>query len=270
MNVKLSVPLMLLLISGIFAMTIVLADEGASKGMKQSQSEGGMKISDLSSGGIDSEEVSEVLEEAEMKVAPKQKRTNPVVLWEGYGWIENSEEGHLMTGLWAFKNLSASDGYNKSSAPRTFGRIRISGSGVYKLVRQKENSSGENINFYVVPSEKILTLEDLGEYSIGNLSLSKNNVLNGLTTWKGSLIFSSGDLAGEWNVNLGTITKNVGPKKIAAARRIGRVKRKALDEAGVKNVEELNDEQKAELEKKIRRAVAKRSFWRRIRFWRRD
>lgn len=275
MNTKIGIFVMLLILSGVFATTLVLAEDEVS--VEETDT------SEIAVGKIDAGEVSEVLEEIEEEEMPMLKRIGLVNTWSGHGWIENGEDGHLITGLWAIQKFvdTGNSEISTQNAWRTFGRLHISGNGMYKLVRYKDETSEDNVNFHVVPLMRVVTVDNAEDYAVGTLALNRVNVYNRLTTWSGSLVFDSGDLSGEWNVDLGTINRKVKPRALMSgggSKGVGvstpgnvvqSTRQQALDNAGVETLGELDAEQRAELKGEIKQIV-KQSFWRRLQFWRRD
>ncbi len=277
MNAKISIAMMLLLVLGIFSTTTVMADDVVNINAKNvdaisttAEQVEVVEATEIVSEEIESTDVTEIVEEVEE--SSDKKRIGFIRVWKGHGWINNGEEGHLITGLWAvqkFANINSnSKEIEEKSFVRAFGRLHIAGSGMYKLVRYKDEISEETVNFYVVPLRKKVNVNSAESASVGKLSLTAKESFRGLTTWEGVLNFDFGDLTGSWDVELGTNVHKVKPRKLVDVERVRIAKEKALEEAGVESIEDLTDEQKVELRTETKKAV-KKSFWSRFRFWRR-
>jgi len=107
MNTKIGILMMLLLVSGVFAISLVLADEGNSGGMGSVSHEGiivstntsrdsgvdEMNASNISIEGINNQEVSNVLNEVDNGGLSGSKRVGFINIWKGHGWIDSVSEG---------------------------------------------------------------------------------------------------------------------------------------------------------------------------------
>ncbi|MCK5149792.1 hypothetical protein KAJ87_02610 [Candidatus Pacearchaeota archaeon] len=207
--------------------------------------------SEIETTEIETEEVEELLEEVE--AVPGFKRVGFAKTWRGQGWISNDDEGHLVSGFWAsqrFAKINTAD--NEVEAVKTiraFGRLRIAGAGVYRLIRApttEEIESATSVSFYVIPMNKKVYAEEseLARDSVGKLVLTRREALKGLTIWDGTLNFESGNLQGSWDVELGTDVYVVRPaqiKKIKAV--IGKIRsaRVRINEAITVEPQEISE-----------------------------
>jgi len=205
---------MALLFLGIFAGISVLADEENDSDIES------VEVEDIEVDGIYSEEIGESMEEIEE--IEDYEKVGFVRVSRGNGWIENGEAGYILSGFWANQRFAkinrGTEDIDEVKTVRSFGRLHIVGTGVYKLVRTKSNESDKNnytVTFYVVPvsEKKRSTINETIRDSVGELVLNKEIEYRGLTTWSGNIEFEEGKLSGNWNVKLATNTKTIKPKK---------------------------------------------------------
>jgi hypothetical protein len=278
MNIGNGIFLMLLLVSSVFATSVVLAEDATltNDGMVYAASEV-VDAGQVVAGSIGTEDINRVLAESGESTSPNLKRVGFANTWTGHGWIENGESGYHITGLWAVQRFAALDAdmasVENTESGRTFGRLSIAGGGNYKLVRDNDDlTSEDSVNFRVIslsnnkyayhdmedavegavysPSGEILAGEVVGKFT-----LTKKASYVGLTTWKGYLVLDSGNLAGEWDVEFATTLNRVrqnaflpiaeGVQEVRAARS------EVLAKAGVNTIAELTDEQRVELKNDV-------------------
>jgi hypothetical protein len=277
MNIGNGIFLMLLLVSSVFATSVVLAEDATltNDGMVYAASEV-VDAGQVVAGSIGTEDINRVLAESGESISPNLKRVGFANTWTGHGWIENGESGYHITGLWAVQRFAALDAdmasVENTESGRAFGRLNIAGSNNYKLVRDNTGSTEDSVNFQVIslsnnkvyphdmedsvegavysPSGEILAGEVVGKFT-----LTKKASYVGLTTWKGYLVLDSGALQGEWDVEFATTLKRVrqnaflpiaeGVQEVRAARA------EVLAKAGVETIAELTDEQRVELKNDV-------------------
>lgn len=183
--------------------------------------------SEIETTEIETDEVEELLEEVE--AVKGFKRVGFAKTWRGHGWISNDDEGHLISGFWASQKFAKINTANKEvegiKTIRAFGRLRIAGAGVYRLIRAPTTEEIENVNsvsFYVISMNKKVYAEEseLIRDSVGKLVLKRREELKGLTIWDGTLSFESGILQGSWDVELGTDVHVVRPAQIKKIRAV--------------------------------------------------
>jgi len=282
MNIGNGIFLMLLLVSGVFATSVALAEDASSTDSEV------VDVSDVAALEIAAEEVSRVLTESGEGMSPNLKRVGFASTWSGHGWIENGDSGYHITALWAVQRFATLDAdltnVEDTKVGRTFGRLNIAGDGNYKLVRSNSETSEDSVTFDVVSlvnkryaysdtedaveGASLSATEELEGRIVGKLSLTKKASYVGLTTWEGSLVFDSGDLSGEWDVEFATTLKKVRQNAVVAGvKEMRQIGKDALEEAGVDSIAELTDEQKAELKDQM--GEKKKSFWGRLAFWKR-
>jgi len=247
---KTVVLVMTLLLTGIFASAFVLAE---------ATEEESMDLSEIETLDAETVEMEEAIEEMNLEELEEDqyKRIGFTKIWKGQGWINNGEEGHLLTGFWISQGFAKYDTdeqeVESQKIIRAFGGIHIPGAGKYKLVRAPTSDSIEDVEeiaFYVIPagkkyklSKEELTADSLDELSVGKLVLTRENQYKGLVTWKGSLSFDGGKMEGEWDVELATSKKVIRTNKL-------------------NKVPEMN-ERAIESGKKV-------GFWKKFMFWKKD
>lgn len=221
-----------LLMAGIFAGAFALAETedvvsssgGGGSGVMDNSA---IDVSEIETTEIETDEVTELLQEVE--AVPGFKRVGFAKTWRGHGWINNDDEGHLISGFWASQRFAKINTADKEveevKTIRAFGRLRIAGFGVYRLIRApttEEIESANSVSFYVIPMNKKVYAEEseLARDSVGKLVLTKKQGLKGLTIWDGKLNFESGNLQGSWEVELGTDVHVVRPAQIKKIRAV--------------------------------------------------
>jgi len=222
-----------LLIASIFAGIFVFAESVNTTISSADEGAAVITESDIDSlTGIEPENIKESLKEAE--TAKGFKKVGFAKIWRGHGWISNNDEGHLISGFWISQKFAKIDVANKKiekKTVRTYGRLRIAGEGIYRLVRAPTNEEIENtssVSFYVIPlNRKIYAKEDeLMKDAVGKLVLNRKDKFKGLTIWNGNLDFDGRKLHGSWKVELGTdlhIIRHSQVKRIRAV--IGKLKK---------------------------------------------
>jgi hypothetical protein len=229
-----------LLMIGIFAGVFVLA--GTENAVSSSGGSGArgsailtkvesenmaVSVSQIKPIEIETEDVEVSLQEVE--AVKGYKKIGFAKVWRGNGWIDNNQEGYLITGFWASQKFAKVNISNKEIANvktiRTFGTLRIAKDQTYRLIRAPTTEEIENtksVRFYVVLLNKKKYLEeaDLARDAVGKLILDKKEKFKGLTTWDGTLSFKKGNLAGSWDVKLGTNVNAIQPAQVRKIRRV--------------------------------------------------
>ena len=294
MRTKISIALVALLVLGVLAMAVssnnlTSALDTSDTGNSEQAVEASAVVSDV----ISSEDVQNSLNELENETKPflfenktpnakHFKRVGFTKVWNGNGWITNGTEGHLINGMWVVQTITATSGSNNEEISNIRylgnGRLKINGVGMYKLKKIESTSLDNEINFYVIPLQDIRKLRPMNEngtkvsneknFPIGKLSLKKVESYTDLTIWGGTLTFDSGKLVGSWEVELGTNFHGIKPYSVVSAQKVKELKEKALEKAGASSMGELSKEQKEEVKAEIK-TTAKKSFWKRLFFWRR-
>lgn len=217
----------LLLLVGTFATTFVLAEEVT-------------EVSQLESVETTTAETQESIDEI-AEQTKNFKRVGFTDIWRGSGWMTDEDSGYLIGGFWAHQ------AYTKNGETDvkyfSFGKLRIAKVGNYRLVKTTDSEITESVDFYLVPlGIKVKTKEEAQTNSVGTLSLTKVLEYPSLVKWTGTLELNSGNIQGNYNVELGTIKNNVRPVVATAA-------------AGA-----LKDAKQA----------GRVSFWKRVQLWKRN
>ena len=264
---------MLLLASGVFAVSVPIENIADSPYLASAVS-----VSDVSTGEIDAEQVSDVLVDLERVKDPKLKRLGFIKTWYGQGWAEDDKNGRLINAFWAAQVLASVDELSASSEPeytvtRTFGRIHISGEGMYKLVRYYGEDSEKYINFHIVPLNTVVDSEDAEDHAVGSISVTLEKVMGDFSTWTGTLKMDSGTLSGEGDVELGVIFKKIGQNNAGRGKgNIQNIRDTTLVNAIAtpsmgKPVEGSEDNQAIKAER-FETKETRKSIWSFLRFWR--
>lgn len=281
---------MLLLVSGVFAISV-------TGGEDQTSLTSAVSISEIATEEIDASQVSDVLSEVGNIENSKLKRLGFVNLWRGHGWVENGQEGRLIHAIWAVQKYAEVDSLDSDSNPnyttgRTFGRIHISGDKMYKLVRYLDETDEKHINFHVVPLNKKVNSENAKDYAVGKLSVTLEEVMGDFSTWTGTLKMYSDSLSGSGDVELGVIFKKVrgnglregglpGIQKIRAETVVGGIAKQSAEDdvevVGIGKISGYDDkdysdtydsiEVKSSLKAEKVEASPKKSFWNFLKFW---
>ena len=262
---------MLLLASGVFAVSTPTGEETTTTST--------VSISDVSTGEIDAEQVSDVLADIERVKDPKLKRLGLIKTWYGQGWVEDGQNGRLINAFWAAQVLANVDELSGNSdveytVARTFGRIHISGDGMYKLVRYYGEDSEKYINFHIIPLDVVVDSENAEDHAVGMISITLEEVMGEFSTWTGTLDMDSDTLSGKGDVELGVIFKKIGQNNAARA---GRTIQNIGDTTLVNAIATPNKGKPLEGNSVDNGAIKaegfeakeiKKSFWGRLRFWR--
>lgn len=203
-----------LLMSGIFAGAFALADDTSTATVEN--------VEDTAVTGVTSGDVTTATQD--IKDPKGHKKIGFVKVIRGTGWIENGQDGTLITGFWASQKFAkTNDNSNKTVVAKHLGMIRIDGVGNYKLVKVNETETTEDkVSFYLIALGKkdyqsdttSVDISSASANSVGILTLTRDKNLKNLNTWQGSITLNEGKYAGTWNVVLGTSSKVMNPQKM--------------------------------------------------------
>lgn len=241
-----------LLLASVFVTSLAMADE-SNASVEESEL---IEASEIEVEDTNESEVEDVLKEVSDE--KDYKKLGFIVVRRGSGWIENGEEGMLISGFWASQrfvkdqeNETRTDSQKGKYLPKPKikhgGIIHIAGAGSYRVIKALEESNEtieelESISFNVIPllkkGEKWEGVENAIENSIGTFTLDVENKYESLTTFSGTLELDEEKAQGTWDVTFATNVKRVNPAVYAITQDANR--------------------------------AAKKSFWKRIQFWKRN
>jgi len=153
---------------------------------------------------------------------PELKRFGTSKIWNVVGSINNGEEGHIINGFWISQTFVKNEESNDIAQSK-----RIRGKGMLNVLGTKERlfivrsnedePEDDRQEFYVMSNARsAVAIKDTGTDKIGTLVIEREAEYEGLTRWSGELTLDSGELEGEWEVELSTSLRNIRKTRASA------------------------------------------------------
>ncbi len=167
--------------------------------------------SSIASAEIESEQSNDIV--AEVSSSSSMRKVGFLKFWRGYGSVNNNNEGHLASVVWASQRFALFDKGSKQfenqTEVRTHGNLKISGVGMYRLVRYSGDENSSTVKFYIIPEGRgKITSENAASMSVGTMTLTKQSEYPSLVKWAGTVNLNSG---ASWNIELATDSHTIRP-----------------------------------------------------------